>query len=492
MKNSLLSLFAIFFISLTYGQSCSLFFSEYLEGASNNKAIEVYNPLPTSVNLADYKIFRYNNGSVLATDSLQLVGTLNPGGVYVAGNPSAIAAITSVSDTLHTITFFNGDDAMELRYMPTNTTLDIIGIIGNDPGVNWTVGTGATSEFTLVRQSSHLNGELNWTIAQTEYTVYPQNTTTYLGAHTGTLCCLPTTSSLSATACESYTWTQNGQTYTNSGSYNDTLQNAAGCDSIITLNLTILSATTNTLNETACGSFTLNGQTYTASGVYTQNLTNAAGCDSTLTLNLTINSATTSTMNETACGSFTLNGQTYTASGVYTQNLTNVAGCDSTLTLNLTINAMPVMTVTDNGNLTLSASSADSYQWFNCTTGAVIPGETTATLTVSQNGSYAVIGTNAQGCVDTSNCIVIDYISVEENAFEVVNVFPNPTIDVVQISFESNTALILVNNALGEQLQQLDVTSGAVISLKDYEAGIYFITIKTPLGVTLKRIVKSN
>ncbi len=96
------------------------------------------------------------------------------GAVYVAGNPSAVAAILSVSDTLHTITFFNGDDAMELRYMPTNTSLDVIGTIGFDPGTNWVVGTGATSEFTLVRQFVHKDGETNWTIGVTEWDVYPQ------------------------------------------------------------------------------------------------------------------------------------------------------------------------------------------------------------------------------------------------------------------------------------------------------------------------------
>ena len=88
-------------------------------------------------------------------------GTLAPGDVYVAGNPSAAAAILSVSDTLHTITFFNGDDVLELRNISTGTTLDIIGIIGVDPGTNWPVGAGATSEFTLVRMATISAGTTN-------------------------------------------------------------------------------------------------------------------------------------------------------------------------------------------------------------------------------------------------------------------------------------------------------------------------------------------
>jgi len=169
-----------------FSQGTELFFSEYLEGSSNNKAIEIYNPTNTTKNLADYVIYRYNNGSPIPSDSLFLPGTLAPGDVYVAGNPSAIAAITGFSDTLHTITFFNGDDAMSLKKISTGVIVDIIGEIGVDPGTNWAVSTGATSEFTLVRKPSVSGGTTNWTIGSTQWDAYPQNTTTFLGSHTMT------------------------------------------------------------------------------------------------------------------------------------------------------------------------------------------------------------------------------------------------------------------------------------------------------------------
>lgn len=97
--------------------------------------------------------------------------------------------------------------------------------------------------------------------------------------------------------------------------------------------------TYNTITASACNSYTLNNQTYTTSGTYVQTLTNAnaAGCDSIINLNLTINNANTSTLNITNCGPYTLNNQTYNVSGTYTQLTQNVAGCDSTITLNLTI-----------------------------------------------------------------------------------------------------------------------------------------------------------
>ena len=114
-------------------------------------------------------------------------GMLAPGEVYVIGNSSAEAGITSVSDTLHSITFFNGDDALSIYKISTATTLDVIGVIGNDPGTNWPVGTGATSEFTLVRKASINGGTTNWASGATQWDVYPQNTMSYLGAHTYTV-----------------------------------------------------------------------------------------------------------------------------------------------------------------------------------------------------------------------------------------------------------------------------------------------------------------
>lgn len=88
---------------------------------------------------------------------------------------------------------------------------------------------------------------------------------------------------------------------------------------------------------TSCSDFTFNNQTYTNSGVYTQTLTNVTGCDSTITLNLTISKASDTIINKEENSTFSLNGVVYTSSGIYTQHLKNTLGCDSTITLNLTL-----------------------------------------------------------------------------------------------------------------------------------------------------------
>ncbi|MDX5443024.1 MAG: SBBP repeat-containing protein, partial [Hymenobacteraceae bacterium] len=143
------------------------------------------------------------------------------------------------------------------------------------------------------------------------------------------------------TACSSYTWID-GVTYTasnNTATY--TLPNAIGCDSIITLNLTITQPDSVTDTQTACDSFTwIDGNTYTSNNnSATFTLTNAAGCDSVVTLNLTIRNSSSGTDIQSACNAYTwIDGNTYTTSNnTATFTLQNAAGCDSVVTLNLTI-----------------------------------------------------------------------------------------------------------------------------------------------------------
>ena len=91
--------------------------------------------------------------------------------------------------------------------------------------------------------------------------------------------------------------------------------------------------------------------TYDSTGTYTNVYTGANGCDSTVTLDLTINYSTSSTVTVTACDSFDWDGVTYDSTGTYTNIYTDVNGCDSIVTLDLTIHESPSdATVTQNGD----------------------------------------------------------------------------------------------------------------------------------------------
>ncbi len=178
-------------------------------------------------------------------------------------------------------------------------------------------------------------------------------------------------------ACESYTWI-NGETYTESTTEPIfTLTNVAGCDSVVTLHLTINHSTTGTDEQTVCDSYTwIDGVTYTESTTGpTFTLTNAAGCDSVATLHLTINHSSTGIDEQTACDSYTwIDGVTYTEStNEPTFTLTNAFGCDSVVTLHLTIN---------NSNTSIDEQTAcDSYEWIDGVTYTESTTEPTFTLT---------------------------------------------------------------------------------------------------------------
>jgi hypothetical protein len=166
-----------------------------------------------------------------------------------------------------------------------------------------------------------------------------------------------TTSSTTASACDSYTWTANGATYTASGTYIYTSLNTAGCINTNTLNLTLNLSSVGATSATACDTYTWssNGQTYTTSGTYVHTYMNASGCVHTQTLNLSLGYTTYLTQNVTGLGCYvwSANGTTYTQSGVYTRTLQNASGCDSIQTLNLTI--IPGM------NLSLKAFLGGAY-----------------------------------------------------------------------------------------------------------------------------------
>jgi len=140
-------------------------------------------------------------------------------------------------------------------------------------------------------------------------------------------------------SCNSFTWID-GITYTqNNNSASVTLTKADGCDSIVTLNLTILNNTNGTDVISACDNYTwIDGTTYYSNNnTTTYTLVNAQGCDSTVTLNLTITTNSYSIYDTICGGPYLWNNQVYNASGNYTQTFQAINGCDSIVTLNLTV-----------------------------------------------------------------------------------------------------------------------------------------------------------
>ena len=143
----LFSLTALSLMSLNALAQCDeLFMSEYIEGWSNNKAIEIYNPTDVAVDLSDYRLERYANGATAAQENqkVDLSGTLDANSVVVVvldkQNPDGVDFEAPVWDELaeaadlwvcpvykeNNTMYFNGNDAMVLRKISTNTPIDIL------------------------------------------------------------------------------------------------------------------------------------------------------------------------------------------------------------------------------------------------------------------------------------------------------------------------------------------------------------------------------
>jgi hypothetical protein len=257
------------------------------------------------------------------------------------------------------------------------------------------------------------------------------------------------------------------------------VKNVAGCDSVITLQLTIKPGTNTggTVTATACDKYTLNNQTYTTSGTYIQTLTNAGGCDSTVTLNLTMNHSTAYTLVETACGKFILNGQTYTTSGTYTQVLKNKKGCDSVLTLQLVIDKLIAEATVANNVLTASPAGG-AYQWLDCNTDyTIIPGATGQVYTAPVSGMYAVRIALGK-CVDTSACYSVIVTGLEELYKQTsdILVYPNPNRGSFTLQSKTEGTFYLVNE-LGQSISKfiLNSSNNYTMKVENVGMGIYFI-----------------
>lgn len=204
--------------------------------------------------------------------------------------------------------------------------------------------------------------------------------------------------------CDSFTWID-GVTYTEStNTPTITLTNVAGCDSVVRLDLKIRKSTTYTDVHEACDSLTwIDGVTYTESNnTATYTLQNVAGCDSVVTLNLTINPTYFFETDTAICvgDSLRWQGNYYKTEGVYWDSNTTAAGCDSIYKLNLTVNPLPTPsiigdTVICHGQTTtLTATGGVKYQWSSQASKISY----SCAVTVSATGEYTVKVTDANEC----------------------------------------------------------------------------------------------
>jgi hypothetical protein len=303
------------------------------------------------------------------------------------------------------------------------------------------------------------------------------------------------TTTLNQSLCNGSSISFNGQTITQGGTFLDTLTSVNGCDSFITLNVTLAQATSSNISQTACGSYVFNNQTLTQGGIYKDTITNVAGCDSIITLNLTINQPSASTINDTICNgaSYQFGTQVLTVTGPYSRTIPNAVGCDSVITLNLFVRPALNPTITATGfNLSATAGFA-SYQWqLNASN---INNATQQTYTAAQAGSYTVQVTDANSCSKISAAVQVNNVGIKDvQASDIkVTIYPNPTSDYVTIETEGGVLkTISIYTLEGKFVQTVTVTTAKQeIAVSQLATGIYLVEMETTMGHKLvKRLMK--
>jgi gliding motility-associated-like protein len=184
-----------------------------------------------------------------------------------------------------------------------------------------------------------------------------------------------------------YLW--NGQNINSSGIYTDTAASSNGCDSVTILNFTVKPLLSATVNASACSNnlpFVWNGQNLNTSGSYTNTQVGSNGCDSTTTLNFIVKPTTTATITASACINnlpYVWNGQNLNASGSYTNTQLGSNGCDSTTTLNFIVKPTTTATVS-----ATACSNNLPYAWNG--------------QNLNSSGSYTNTQLGSNGCDSTT------------------------------------------------------------------------------------------
>lgn len=409
-----------------------LIISEYVEGTSSNKNLEIYNAGSDPVDLGLYQLLLFTNGSPTPSEQMTLSGTLNPGAVIVYINSGS--TYTGPSVTNNSVINFSGNDAIAIYNTSTGSYADIFGVIGDDPGATngWT-GSGGyqTVQRTLRRKPEVVRGvTVNpigtgpgaFTTLTTEWDIYPLNTITGLGSHTAVA---------------------SGNTVTL------TVEDEAGNTSTCTANVTVI----DDLAPTAvCQPVTIyldaNGIATLTPSMINNGSTDNCGIETLLISQTTFdcedlgsNSVTLTVIDESG------NSSTCSTTVTVVDNIAPTADCqDITVNLDAT------------GNVTISASQVNDNSTDNCEIASysVSPnafncddiGDNTVTLTVTDNsGNIATcnaIVTVVDNTSPTANCqditVILDPVSgLATITPEMINNGSNDVCGIQSLSVTPNT-----------------------------------------------------
>jgi len=282
--------------------------------------------------------------------------------------------------------------------------------------------------------------------------------------------------------------------YTASGTYNDILQSAQGCDSLVITYLTVQAPIETQQSVEICSgeSFQVGTTVYTSSGTYNDILQSVEGCDSLVITDLTVLAPIETQQTVEICSgeSFQVGTTVYTASGTYNEIIQSIEGCDSTVTTVLIVKDPIDLSIDLTGNVLTANTAGATYQWLDCDNGnAIIVGETNQSYTPANTGNYAVELTQ-NSCVDTSACFLVDYSGIKDLSSTSLLVYPNPSIDGhFSIQFDGAITAIELFDIAGRSILISYAIEKGTINASALESGKYLIRIYSNKGVFNEQLV---
>ncbi|MCR4681661.1 MAG: T9SS type A sorting domain-containing protein [Bacteroidales bacterium] len=387
------------------------------------------NPAPAAPTTQDIDVCGAQNVTLTATSDANLHWYASQ-----EGGEALTSTTVSLNEGVTTYYVAAYNTNCESERVPLAVTVNAIPVLsdvtGDERCGEGTVTLSATaSEGAIVRWFANATDNEPVATGTTYAPSISQSTTYYVQAYNESTSCHSTLGNVTAvmnetydtefseTACDSFVWA--GQTYSISGDYQHTFQSVNGCDSIVTLHLTVNQSQQTTVDTVVCNQFVWGGDTYTQSTSITKTFNSSTNCDSVVTVNLTVLQSTTGTESLTFCSNqlpADYHNTTIDHAGTYTVTIPNAAGCDSTITLTVIVNPQPgVATMTPQsrcgeGVVILSATSgqnANTCYWYADET-------TTDTLhsgfayqpTISGTTTYYVASVNTTtGCMSARTAV---------------------------------------------------------------------------------------
>ncbi len=312
--------------------------------------------------------------------------------------------------------------------------------------------------------------------------------------------------SINKTICSGTKYNFNGNNFGVSGIYTDTLLAANGCDSFVKLNLTVLPKANFTLTVSLCKgkTYLFNGIQRGVSGTYLDTFTAANGCDSIVTLSLTILAPTVIVFTDSSsfASAYTWRGKSYTTASTYYDTSVATNKCDTIFKLVLTSitppspAAAPLNVLYSNGALYASIDSATNYQWYLCGPPMKkIKGATKRFFQVSDKSIYTVVVTK-NGKTDTAACRSNSSIVIH-TGFSNLHCFPNPVLNTLNIELGTKhrdvSIDLMANDGRILWSKSFNEIEKTTIDMHTIAQGIYYIHFQSSNGVNeVIKILKSD